>query len=160
MAEPIFGLGARNISMARLLGQLFAVTERFGMETQTQLILLQKTMVMVEGVARDLNPDVNMWTAARPVVEQYVRDNLGPEGIARDLKATAKILSGLGPRLPMAAEKLVMLLDERSSEAGPLARPAPVVKVRTPFRPIFLAALLGGVVGAGIVAALMVALTG
>ncbi len=155
VAEPIFGLGARNISMARLLGQLFTVTERFGMETQTQLILLQKTMVMVEGVARDLNPDVNMWTAARPVVEEYVRRNLGPEGMARDLKETVKVLSGLGPRLPMAAEKLVMLLDERSTEAGPFARPAPVVKICTPVWPVVIAGLLGGAVGAGIVVAVM-----
>ena len=153
VAEPIFGLGARNISMARLLGQLFAVTERFGMETQTQLILLQKTMVMVEGVARDLNPDVNMWTAARPVVEEYVRQNLGPQGIANDLKATAKILSGLGPRLPMAAEKLVMLLDERTGDVGPFAAQAPpVVKVRSAFWPILISAILGGAVGAGTLA--------
>ena len=151
VAEPIFGLGARNISMARLLGQLFAVTERFGMETQTQLILLQKTMVMVEGVARDLDPDVNMWTAARPVVEDWMRDNLGPAGIARDLKATAEVLSGLGPRLPEAAERLVMLLDRRTDEAGPFAPPATVVQVKTALWPVVLAGLLGGLAGAGIV---------
>ncbi len=151
VAEPIFGLGARNISMAQLLGQLFAVTERFGMETQTQLILLQKTMVMVEGVARDLNPDVNMWTAARPVVEDWMRRNLGPEGIARDFKATVEVLSGLGPRLPEAAERLVMLLDRRTDEAGPFASPAPVVKVKTALWPVVMAGLVGGAVGAVIV---------
>lgn len=154
-AEPIFGLGARNISMARLLGQLFSVTERFGMETQTQLILLQKTMVMVEGVARDLDPDVNMWTAARPILEDWVRRNLGPEGIARDLKATAEILSGLGPRLPQAAERLVMLLDRRTGERGPFAAPPAVVQVRTPMLPVALAAVAGGAVGAGVVAVLL-----
>ena len=154
-AEPIFGLEARNISMARLLGQLFAVTERFGMETQTQLILLQKTMVMVEGVARDLDPDVNMWKAAKPVLEDWVRRNIGPEGIARDLKSTAEILLGLGPRLPQAAERLVMLLDQRTGERGPFAAPRPVVQVKTPLWPVTLAALVGGAVGAGLVILLM-----
>ena len=155
VAEPIFGLGAKNISMARLLGQLFAVTERFGMETQTQLILLQKTMVMVEGVARDLDPDVNMWKAARPVVEEWMRRNLGPEGIARDLKATVDVLSGLGPRLPEAAERLVMLLDRRTDEAGPFAPPAPVVQVKTALWPVVFAGLVGGVVGAGMMVLLV-----
>ncbi len=154
VAEPIFGLGARNISMARLLGQLFAVTERFGMETQTQLILLQKTMVMVEGVARDLDPDVNIWTAAQPVVEQWVRDNLGPAGMTRDIRKTLEILSGLGPRLPEAAERLVMLVDRRTNEPGPFAPPAPVVQVKAPLWPVVVAGLLGGAAGAMIVALL------
>ena len=155
-AEPIFGLEARNISMARLLGQLFAVTERFGMETQTQLILLQKTMVMVEGVARDLDPDVNMWNAAKPVLEDWMRRNIGPEGIARDLKTTVEILSGIGPRLPQAAERLVMLLDQRTSERGPFATPPPpIVEVRAPLWPVVLAAMLGGAIGAGIVLGMM-----
>jgi len=152
VAEPIFGVEARYISMARLLGQLFAVTERFGMETQTQLLLLQKTMVMVEGVARDLDPDVNMWNAARPVLEEWMRKNIGPEGIARDLKSTAEILLGLGPRLPQAAERLVMLLDQRTSEHGPFAPPPAVVHVRAPFWPVLLAAVAGGGVGAGVLA--------
>lgn len=155
VAEPIFGMEARYISMARLLGQLFAVTERFGMETQTQLLLLQKTMVMVEGVARDLDPNVNMWTAARPVLEDWIRRNIGPEGVIRDLKATADILSGLGPRLPQAAEKLVMLLDERTGERGPFVPPPPVVQVRTSPWPVILAGITGGGVGAGLVALLL-----
>ena len=149
VAEPIFGLGARNISMASLLGQLFTVTERFGMETQTQLILLQKTMVMVEGVARDLDPDVNMWTAAKPVVEEWMRRNLGPEGIAKDLKRTAFALSGLGPRLPDAAERLVMLLDHAAHPPTPQAPPKPSLA------PTLLAGLVGGAVGAGLIALLM-----
>lgn len=151
VAEPIFGVEARYISMASLLGQLFAVTERFGMETQTQLLLLQKTMVMVEGVARDLDPDVNMWNAAKPVLEDWMRKNIGPEGIFRDLKSTVDILSGLGPRLPQAAERLVMLLDERTGERGPFASPPPVVQVRTPFWPVLIAAIAGGGIGAAAV---------
>jgi ubiquinone biosynthesis protein len=61
VGEPIFGMDASRISMARLLTYLFEVTERFGMETRTELILLQRTMVVVEGVARTLNPNINIW---------------------------------------------------------------------------------------------------
>ena len=67
VGEPIFGMDATQISMGRVLAYLFEVTERFGMETRTELILLQRTMVVVEGVARSLNPHVNMWEVAKPV---------------------------------------------------------------------------------------------
>ena len=67
VGEPIFGQNAENISMAKLLSHLFDVTERFGMETRTELILLQRTMVVVEGVSRSLNPaSLDIWEAARP----------------------------------------------------------------------------------------------
>ena len=82
VGEPIFGQDATRISMARLLAHLFEVTERFGMETRTELILLQRTMVVVEGVARSLNPQMNMWETARPVVTDYIRTNLGPPAVA------------------------------------------------------------------------------
>lgn len=104
VGEPIFGQDATRISMARLLAHLFEVTERFGMETRTELILLQRTMVVVEGVARSLNPQMNMWETARPVVTEYIRTNLGPQAVARELAATVRILSRLGPRLPQMAE--------------------------------------------------------
>ena len=71
-------MDASNISMGRLLSYLFEVTERFGMETRTELILLQRTMVVVEGVARSLNPQINIWEVARPIVEGYIKSNLGP----------------------------------------------------------------------------------
>jgi hypothetical protein len=85
VGEPIFGMDASRISMARLLAYLFEVTERFGMETRTELILLQRTMVVVEGVARSLDPEMNIWTVARPVVEEYIRENVGPKALVRDL---------------------------------------------------------------------------
>ncbi len=104
VGEPIFGASANQISMARLLSYLFEVTERFGMETRTELILLQRTMVVVEGVARSLDPDINIWDVARPIVERYIRENLGPAALARDLIKTARVLSRFGPRLPALAE--------------------------------------------------------
>ncbi len=85
VGEPIFGMDASRISMARLLSYLFEVTERFGMETRTELILLQRTMVVVEGVSRSLDPHINIWEVARPVVENYIKDNVGPKALLRDL---------------------------------------------------------------------------
>jgi len=104
IGEPIFGQDANHISMARLLSQLFDVTERFGMETRTELILLQRTMVVVEGVARTINPDMNMWEGSHTVVETYIRESIGPKAVMRDLVETARVLSRFGPHLPRLAE--------------------------------------------------------
>lgn len=104
VGEPIFGMDATRISMARLLHYLFEVTERFGMETRTELILLQRTMVVVEGVARSLNPQINIWQVARPVVEQYIQENVGPKALLRDLAKTALVLARFGPKLPALVE--------------------------------------------------------
>ena len=78
IGEPIFGQSVKDISGGNLLGQLFDVTEKFNMETQTQLLFLQKTMVSVEGVARKLNPDANIWEISRPVLEDWIRKEKGP----------------------------------------------------------------------------------
>jgi ubiquinone biosynthesis protein len=104
VGEPIFGMDASRISMARLLAYLFEVTERFGMETRTELILLQRTMVVVEGVARSLDPHINIWEVAQPIVERYIRENLGPKAVLRDLVKTAKVLARFGPKLPALVE--------------------------------------------------------
>ena len=104
VGEPIFGMDASRISMARLLAYLFEVTERFGMETRTELILLQRTMVVVEGVARSLDPHINIWQVGQPIVEGYVKDNIGPKAFLRDLIKTARILARFGPRLPGIVE--------------------------------------------------------
>ncbi|MHA1527909.1 MAG: AarF/UbiB family protein, partial [Alphaproteobacteria bacterium] len=112
IGEPIHGQDVSSISMARLLGYLLETSERFGMETRTELILLQRTMVVVEGVARSIDPHSNIWEASRPVVEDWIRENLGPAQIARDIAHTAKVLTRLGPRLPGLAQELVLLAEE------------------------------------------------
>ncbi len=121
VGEPIFGQDASHISMGRVLAYLFEVTERFGMQTRTELILLQRTMVVVEGVARSLDPNSNMWTAAQPVVEEWIRDNLGPKAVARDLQQATVALARLSPRLPELAEKLLIKLAEEDSAQEPKA---------------------------------------
>ncbi|UXU74914.1 MULTISPECIES: 2-polyprenylphenol 6-hydroxylase [unclassified Paracoccus (in: a-proteobacteria)] len=116
VGEPIFGADASQISMANLLAYLFEVTERFGMATRTELILLQRTMVVVEGVARSLDPQINMWQVARPVVESYIRDNLGPRAAARDLARSAQVLARFAPLLPEFLEqRLPQVLREKSA---------------------------------------------
>jgi ubiquinone biosynthesis protein len=119
VGEPIFGMDATRISMARLLAYLFEVTERFGMETRTELILLQRTMVVVEGVARGLDPQINIWRDARPIVEGYIKDNIGPKALLRDLQKTALVLARFGPKLPRLVEAYLV----RQSLPPPLLLP-------------------------------------
>ena len=105
IGEPILGLQADQISMARLLTQLFEVTEQFDMQTQPQLLLLQKTMVVVEGVARTLNPNLNMWKTAEPIVRAWIERTLGPLGKIEEAGASVRALARLALQLPT-------LLDE------------------------------------------------
>ena len=80
IGEPIHSRTAEEISMARLLTLLFEVTGLFDMRTRPELLLLQKTMVVVEGVARSLDPKLDMWSMAEPVVGEWIARHLGPAG--------------------------------------------------------------------------------
>lgn len=117
VGEPIFGMNAEKISMARLLSYLFEVTERFGMQTRTELILLQRTMVVVEGVARTFDHRMNIWDAAKPVVETYIKDSIGPRAAVEDLVKTARVLARFGPRLPALAEAALIRLGDDPAPA-------------------------------------------
>ena len=81
IAEPILDKPQNEISIAKLLAQLFQVTETFDMEAQPQLLLLQKTMLVAEGTVRKLNPDANMWTVSRPLIEGWMSDVMRPEQV-------------------------------------------------------------------------------
>jgi len=114
IGEPIHGQPAETISMARLLTLLFEVTELFDMQTRTELVLLQKTMVVVEGVARTLDPHFNMWKTAEPVVGSWIRDNLGPKALLADARDGAHALVALArqaPELAARAERLSREVD-------------------------------------------------
>jgi ubiquinone biosynthesis protein len=100
IGEPIFGRSARDMSMAKLLGQLFDTTYRFDMQAQPQLVLLQKTMVVVEGVARGLDPDFDIWEASRPVVETWMIAQIGPEARLREMGDGVNALGRLARDLP------------------------------------------------------------
>jgi ubiquinone biosynthesis protein len=115
IGEPIFGRSARDVSIARLLGQLFETTRRFDMQAQPQLVLLQKTMVVVEGVCRSLDPDFDIWEAARPVAEKWVAANMGPEAAFTRAGETFGALGKLAQDLPQLvknAEELSQMVAE------------------------------------------------
>ncbi|WP_029009519.1 2-polyprenylphenol 6-hydroxylase [Azospirillum halopraeferens] len=105
IGEPLQNKPLNEISVGRLLAQLFAVTEQFEMETQPQLLLLQKSMLTAEGVGRILNPNVNMWELARPLIEEWMRENRGPEAqLLDDVEAAVRTLRRL-PGLVEEAER-------------------------------------------------------
>ena len=96
VGEPIFGRPAREVSMGRLLGQLFEITALFDMNLRPELVLLQKTMASVEGVARRIDPDHDIWKAAQPVVERWIARELSPIAEAKRLaERGVKALEGL-----------------------------------------------------------------
>ncbi len=107
IGEPIHSRTAEQISMAKLLTLLFEVTGLFDMRTRPELLLLQKTMVVVEGVARSLDPRLDMWAVAEPVVREWIERNLGPAGRLEDATEGAveigKFLSGVPALLARAA---------------------------------------------------------
>ena len=97
IGEPILNKPINQISVGRLLGQLFAITEQFQMEVQPQLLLLQKSMLTAEGIGRILNPRLNMWELARPLIERWVRQNRGPVGL---IKEDLRKVKSFAMRLP------------------------------------------------------------
>ena len=96
VGEPMRGLPVKEMSVGAMLDGLFAITRDFDMQTQPHLLLLQKTMVMVEGVATALDPEINMWETAGPFVSEWIRTELGPEAfvadrIVQDLRTFARL---------------------------------------------------------------------
>lgn len=119
IGEPIHGQPAETISMARLLTLLFEVTELFDMQTRPELLLLQKTMVVVEGVARTLDPHFNMWKASEPVVSEWIAGNLGPRGLVSEAREGAEALFSLArqmPELAARAERLSREIDTMAKQ--------------------------------------------
>jgi ubiquinone biosynthesis protein len=117
--EPIRGLPVKDISVGRMLESLFSITRDFDMPTQPHLLLLQKTMVMNEGVATALDPDINMWETAEPFLKEWIRSELGPEAYYAD-----RIIE-----LVRAAKKvpeLIQRLDEYYPARGAAPPPPPL----------------------------------
>ena len=105
IGEPIFGQSVKDISGGKLLKQLFDVTEKFNMQTQPQLLMLQKTMVVVEGVARKLNPETNIWETSKPVLEKWLTETKDPiSSINETLKDSVDAIKKL-PNLPEIMDK-------------------------------------------------------
>jgi len=138
IADPIMDLPVEEVSAGKLLAQLFATTERFKMQTQPQLLLLQRTMVMAEGMALHLNPKANMWQISEPVIEHWVRENLSPE---------VRLAEAIN-QIPRLMERLPSLIDRWIADE-PEPEPAPVILPPEPSRRLWPFAL-GLVAGAAI----------
>lgn len=113
VCEPIFGKALEDISFARLLAQLFQLTESYELEVQPQLTLLQKNMMMAEGVSRVLDPSLNIWTLAEPLIAEWVAANRGPQARLRDAVET---LESTLARLPRIAANLETISEQMARE--------------------------------------------
>ncbi len=112
IAVPIFNRPLANISIAELLLSMFAVTERFKMETRPELLLLQKTMVVIEGVARELADQVNIWMLARPLIKGWVTRHLGPVGKAEAIADELQLQLRDWMRLPEKIDGVLTRIEE------------------------------------------------
>ncbi|MGN6059227.1 MAG: 2-polyprenylphenol 6-hydroxylase [Sphingomicrobium sp.] len=145
--EPIRGLPVKDISVGRMLESLFSITRDFDMPTQPHLLLLQKSMVMNEGVASALDPDINMWETAEPFISEWIRSELGPEAYYADriievVRAIKKI------------PELIHRIDQYYPPAGgaPPAPPLPDIAIiqQRAWWGYALAGIVGAVVGAAL----------
>ncbi|MBU1304737.1 MAG: 2-polyprenylphenol 6-hydroxylase [Alphaproteobacteria bacterium] len=112
IGEPLHGRAAKDISMAKVLGQLFAITDLFDMQTRPELVLLQKSMVLVEGVSRALDPELDIWTVAEPVVGDWLRKEAGPLGQFETAKDHFKIAVEAAGRLPVILAQAELALAD------------------------------------------------
>jgi ubiquinone biosynthesis protein len=128
IGEPIHSRTADQISMAKLLSLLFEITALFDMRTRTELVLLQKTMVVVEGVARTLDPHLDLWSTAEPVVSKWVKDKLGPLGVIDDAGRGLSAVGRLIGQLPEFVERAEALAGdvERFAREGVQLSPASI----------------------------------
>lgn len=140
VGEPVFGRAASQVSMGRLLAQLFEITALFDMHLRPELVLLQKTMVTVEGVARGIDPEHDLWAAADPIVRRWIARELSPAARVRELAA----------EVHRAAKAIVRL-----AEAGPA--PTVVTVEESPQRALWFAI---GAAASGVAALLAVVLSG
>jgi len=144
--EPMRGLPVKDISVGRMLESLFSITRDFDMPTQPHLLLLQKSMVMNEGVAAALDPDINMWETAEPFVSDWIRSELGPEAYYAD--RIIEVVRAL-KKIP----ELINRLDQYYPPAGGAPPPPPLPDIAIIERRNWWGYALAGIVGAAVAAA-------
>ena len=117
MCEPIFDRPLKEISLARVLVQLFRASRRFNVEIQPQLVLLQKTLLNVEGLGRQLDPDLDLWVTAKPFLERWMEDQVGWRALERRLREEAPFLVTMLPQLPRLVYQKLSAPAPRSDAA-------------------------------------------
>ncbi|MEM9495789.1 MAG: 2-polyprenylphenol 6-hydroxylase [Pseudomonadota bacterium] len=130
VGEPLQGRNAAQVDMSRVLQQLFDVTDLFDMHLRPELVLLQRTMVTVEGVARLLDPEIDMWAAATPTVRVYVNDAVGPGAHAKKLAAATRKAIDIAPDLPRYLETFAAAADRLAEGEAPAPENAPAPRPR------------------------------
>jgi len=146
--EPIRGLPVKEISIGRMLDSLFSITRDFDMQVQPHLLLLQKTMVMNEGVASTLDPDINMWETAEPFISEWIRSELGPEVYYAD-----RIIEFV--RALKKVPDLINRLDEYYPPRGAAPPPPPLPEIAVIEQKNWWGYAFAGLLGAAAAAALM-----
>ena len=142
VCEPIFDRPLKDISFGKTLLRLFQTARRFEMEVQPQLVLLQKTLLNIEGLGRQLDPELDLWTTAKPFLERWMHERIGWRALLRNLKEEAPHMAALTPQLPRL---LHTLLDEHEVRQQTEARRAAVAMRRHNRLLLVIAALLGAI---------------
>ncbi len=107
VCEPIFAKPLCEISFGRVLVRLFRVARRFNMEIQPQLVLLEKTLLYVEGLGRQLDPQLNLWDTAKPYLEQWAKREYSPRAFFKEIRQQAPMMWKMGPRLPVLVHNVL-----------------------------------------------------
>ncbi len=116
VCEPIFDRPMTEISVGNLLLRLFQIARRFDMEVQPQLVLLQKTLLNIEGLGRQLYPELDLWATAKPFMEQWMGEQLGAKALLREVKREAPRWTEILPRLPALAFEVLEQTREGRTE--------------------------------------------
>ena len=142
VCEPIFARPLKEISFGRLLLRLFQTSRRFNVEIQPQLVMLQKTLLNIEGLGRQLDPDLDLWQTAKPFLERWMREQVGWRGLLRTLRQRGAALGATLPPAPApgasrCSPRTASAASQRSARAARRREPAPQPAAR---RPLILAA--------------------
>jgi ubiquinone biosynthesis protein len=138
VCEPIFNKPLSEISYAETLLRLFQIAKRYNMEVQPQLLLLQKTLLNIEGMGREMYPELDLWNTAKPFLERWMKTQVGPRAFLNNLKKEWPSLQNTLPRLPRLLDECVAL---QKAQATHMKKPA-----RTPWGKVALAFVVGVVV--------------
>ena len=111
VCEPIFNKPLKDISFGKLLIRLFQTSRKFNMEIQPQLTMLQKTLLNIEGLGRDLDPNLDLWKTARPFLENWLREQTGPKSIVNSIKKEIPDILNVSPKLPKLIYKYLKNID-------------------------------------------------
>jgi len=120
--EPIFNKPLAEISFGQVLLRLFQTSRRFNIEVQPQLVLLQKTLLNIEGLGRQLDPNLDLWQTAKPILEQWVKEQMGWRGFLDRLKAEAPQYAHLLPALPRLLHQALSTRAEPAADHSPLLK--------------------------------------